>query len=290
MRRARLLATSASQALLTVQAPAAAELGVRNGRLSVALDAGPGFRGAAPPFELLPAWPVDDTAPLHAFLTAAFAPPAAARASSILVTSSELVVETAVRPPALPGAARAPLVADAGRLATLVTSTHVEGSEPRYQLALTGLLSTTNEVTWPNGAGRWRHDVTFALHQAVLPGERLRAEALSFFAPRPLPAASDPSGLGGMTELPCLASHRIYDEATGQELARFTAPQRLRLAAPAAFAQAALRGGRKVEVVAVRSRPAPTTGSSCATSPPSSKASPARSAPRWSRPGAISRP
>lgn len=255
LRRARLLA-STSQALLTVQDPAAAELAVRNGRLSVALNVGPGFRSGTPPFELLPAWPVDDTAALHAYLTAGFVAPGAARVTSIATASSELVLETALRPPALPGAARAPLSADGGRLATVVTSTLVEGSEPRYRLALTGLLSATSEVTWPSGASRWRHDVTFALHQAVIPGERLRADASSFFAPRPLTAAEDPSGLGGMSEVACLASHRLYDETTGQEVARFTAPQRLRLAAPAAFAQElALRGGRKVEVVAVRSRP-----------------------------------
>lgn len=242
LRRARLLATTATTQLVSLEQAAVT---LRAGRLAVAASARPGFRAGLPPFPLLPGWPVDDATPLFAYVAVSLvAPPGSGRVTSALVGEAQLQLETAVLTPS--------------RLDTTLSMAVTGGGEPRFQLALTGQLAATSDLTWPtaDGQSRWRHDAVFTLHQAILPGERLRNDPLAFFAPRLLPAAGDPSGLGGMIEVPCLASHRLREEGSGRSVASFTAAQRLRLGAPDSFAQElSLRGARRVEELAVRRRP-----------------------------------
>lgn len=242
LRRARFLASSATAQLVSLEQAAVT---LRAGRLAVAATARPGFRAGLPPFPVLPGWPVDDSSELHAYVALALAPsPPSGRVTSVLVSEAQLSIETALLTPA--------------RLDTTIAMAISGGGEPRFQLALTGQLAATSDLTWPtaDGNSRWRHDVTFTLHQAILPGERLRSDAASFFAPRLLSAAGDPSGLGGMIEVPCLATHRVHEEASGKSVASWTAAQRLRLGAPESFAQEiSLRGARHVDELTVRRRP-----------------------------------
>jgi hypothetical protein len=245
LRRARFLATSDDAELVSVDRAAVT---IRAGRLAVAASAAPGFRPAGAPFELLPGWPVDATTPLHAYVALGFeAPPASGRTASAAVADARLSIETAVLTP--------------DRLDATISLAIAGGGEPRYQLAFTGQLAAASDLSWPSpdGRTRWLHDAVFTLHQAIVPGERLREEAgaRSFFAPRVLPATEDPTGLGGMIEVPCLSTHRLREEAGARTVAIWTAAQRLRIGAPDAFAQEiSLCGARKVKELAVRRPPA----------------------------------
>jgi len=239
------LLSSGASAILTVEGPQVGQVDLTAQQVSLAIDRPPGDHRDAAPFELLPGWPRAADAALQAYLSLRFVPPSAELvALSVGVEELQLLIETTLAPPA---------PAPAPRLQVLLVAALRPPAAPQVSIQLTGQLHAANQIAWSAPGGETvRHTALFTLRQATLPGDRLVATAArAFFAPRAMTTDEDPSGLGGMIELPALASHRLVASgpAGEREVAAWVAPQRLRLGAPASFLEEiVLRGTKQVDL------------------------------------------
>lgn len=261
LRRAELLSRAGRDNLVIVTSLQDSQVDISSQQVSAVVTLDAGFRGNAAPFEILPGWPVAPAAALQAYLGIVFAPPqAGVDVTATPIAKFQFLVETTLATPA--------------PLSMLLTASANGSVGPLITIQLTGQLGAENLLTWRTSAGdELRHTVTFTLRQASIPGDLLFASPLrSFFAPQ-MPTRSDPAGLAGMIELPCLAAHEIsaavqvYPPVPGAQgagqlaadqisaagqagkgrVAAWVAPQRLRLAAPSSFIEEILlRGSQKL--------------------------------------------
>jgi len=209
--------------------------------ITLAINKPAAFRSTASfaPFELLPGWPIDDEAPLLSYITLGFEqPPAGQRVQSALIESFQLIMETRIKTPE--------------PVSVLLSFARSTGRNPSLSVKLTGQIRAQNDISWQSkdGQSNYRHEVTFLLRQAELQGQRLISspDSPAFFEPLYLPVAEDPTGLAGMSELPCIAAHALYrtNGETQEPLFSWTSPQRLRISSVQSFVEEILLRGDKL--------------------------------------------
>ncbi len=221
------------------------QINISSQQLSIVLNLPEGHWRITSLFQILPGWEVARDSSLQAYIFVELeSPPVVGRVSSTRMAGIQLVIETTLMIHPTDQTL-------SSRLAFMLTYVLRGTDPPRFALKLTGRLHLRNAIRWKLSDGtQLRHEVIFTLRQATLFSERLISSEPSwaFTQPNFMVVGEDPSGLAGMSELPCLATHRLIRQ-DGSVFASWTAPQSLRLCAPDSFIEEVLlQGSKKPEI------------------------------------------